>query len=174
MSWEEISAIGNLIGGVAVVVSIIFLAIEVRHNTASNRLATEKDIANAITTQIFLSTAATRLPYIYLRGTEDPSQLSEEEEGQFTFYVMGFLRLVQDAYDRYQEGNISERTWESIELLLMAHLSSDGMRAVWDVRSNTFKEEFRAYVNQLEIKDGLLPPAEATRAIIHGRNYADS
>ena len=113
MDWETIGALGNVIGVGAVVVSIVFLAIEVRHNTASNRLSTEKDIANAITTQIFLSTAATRLPHIYLRGTEDPSQLSEEEEGQFTFYVMGFLRLVQDVYDRYQEGNISARTWGS-------------------------------------------------------------
>ena len=81
---------------------------------------------------------------------------------------MGFLRLVQDAYDRYCEGNISERTWESIELLLMAHLSSKGMRAVWDVRSNTFKDEFRKYVNNMEIKEGLLTPAEATKTIIHG------
>ena len=168
MSWEIIGALGNVIGAIAVVVSIIFLAVEVRHNTASNRLAAEKDIANSITTQIFLSTASTRLPDIYLRGTEDPSQLKPEEEGQFTFYVMGFLRLVQDAYDRYQEGNISERTWQSIELLLMAHLSSKGMKATWDVRSNTLKEEFRNYVDNLKVMDGLLTPAQATRAIIDG------
>ncbi|MFT4563542.1 MAG: hypothetical protein ACI9BW_003298 [Gammaproteobacteria bacterium] len=50
MSWEVVGAAGNVIGAFAVVVSIVFLAIEVRHNTASNRLAAEKDIANAITT----------------------------------------------------------------------------------------------------------------------------
>jgi hypothetical protein len=73
-----------------------------------------------------------------LRGTEDPSQLTPEEGEQFTFYVMGFLRLVQDAYDRYQEGNISHRTWESIELLLMAHLSSKGMKAPSDQLQRAF------------------------------------
>jgi hypothetical protein len=33
MNWEAIAAVGELIGALAVVVSIVYLSVQIRHNT---------------------------------------------------------------------------------------------------------------------------------------------
>jgi hypothetical protein len=44
VNWEAISAIGQIVGGLAVVVSLIYLAREIRSNARSARIASLHDV----------------------------------------------------------------------------------------------------------------------------------
>jgi hypothetical protein len=41
MNWEAIGAIGEIIGALAVVASLAYLALQIRHSAASTQFATE-------------------------------------------------------------------------------------------------------------------------------------
>ena len=47
VNWEAISAIGQLVGAVAVVISLIYLASEVRRNTRAAQLAAMRSMSDA-------------------------------------------------------------------------------------------------------------------------------
>jgi hypothetical protein len=55
VNWEAISAIGQLVGAIAVVISLVYLASAVRSNTHATRLAAMRstlDFLNRFTQQI--------------------------------------------------------------------------------------------------------------------------
>lgn len=46
MNWEAIGAIGDIVGAVAVVISLVYVAVQVRQNTNASRAATVQDMTN--------------------------------------------------------------------------------------------------------------------------------
>ena len=48
MDWNAIGAMGEVIGAAAVVISLIYVALQVRQNTASSKSTVETEIALAI------------------------------------------------------------------------------------------------------------------------------
>jgi hypothetical protein len=48
MNWEAISAIGQMVGAIAVVISLIYLTREVRNNARATRLASMRSLSEAI------------------------------------------------------------------------------------------------------------------------------
>jgi len=152
MNWDAIGAVGEVVGAIAVVVSIVYLSIQIRQNTRTTKLSVEKDIATEWA-HIGFDQAATSLPYIYVRGSDDLTKLSDEEMAQFGFYVSGLFQLFQLSYDQRCDGNLSDRSWGAIESWFSSQYQSSGVRAYWKVRSNTFKKEFQNYIESMPINE---------------------
>ena len=45
MTWESVGAVGELVGALAVVVTLLYLATQIRQNTASQRVAAKQEMA---------------------------------------------------------------------------------------------------------------------------------
>ena len=165
MNWDAIGAVGEVVGAMAVVVSIVYLSIQIRQNTRTTKLSVEKDIATEWA-HLGFDQAATSLPYIYVRGSEDLTKLSDEEMAQFGFYVSGLFRLFQLTYDQRCDGNLSDRSWEAIESWFLSQYQSRGVRAFWKVRSNTFKKDFQNYIGSIQIDESFKSPEEAVAEVL--------
>ncbi len=163
MNWEAVGAIGEIVGAGAVFATLIYLAVQIRQNTRSLKLTVEKDIAIHFA-QVNYDLAPTSVAHILGRAAADVSQLNDEELAQFGLFANGFFRTQQLAYDQWLEGNLSRRSWESIESHFKTQLASAGIKAFWDVRSATFKPEFQDYVNGLNF-EGALSSVEVARAL---------
>jgi hypothetical protein len=48
VNWEAISAIGQIVGAFAVVISLIYLAREIRSNARSARVASERSLVQML------------------------------------------------------------------------------------------------------------------------------
>ncbi len=117
-----------------------------------------------------MSLTGSEIPGLYIRGSEDLSQLTEEEVAQFGFWVLGYFRYVQYAYDQRREGNLSDSTWETIELMFKTQFPSPGVRTVWNVRGSTFKRSFRDYVDSIEIGEDVQSPSAAFKEMVSGQS----
>jgi len=149
MNWDAIGAIGEVVGAAAVVISIVYLAVQIRQNTSSTRSTVESEIALTLANSAF-NAADGPIPEIIFRGIGDFDVLSDEEKARFVFYVLGWFRVWQLAYDQRMAGNLSNDSWESLELFISSAFTSPGVRRVWDVRGSTFKKSFRDYVESIE------------------------
>ena len=164
MNWDAIGALGEVVGAAAVVISIVYLSIQIRQNTKAAQINAEREIAMYFA-KALQDGADTALPGLYVRGSEDLTQLSEEEAAQFAFWNLGFFRFFQYAWDQRREGNLSDSTWETIDLAFKTQLQSPGIRTVWKIRGNTFKQEFRDYVDSVELGAEITSPSEAIQAL---------
>jgi len=111
MSWDAIGAIGDFIGGLAVVVSLIYLATQVRHsarvteqNTREVSAAARESVFGAFSRWRAL-VADERLTRVFVLGCNDLSDLSREERFQFGLLMQDLLYANQVLFSRGLEGS---------------------------------------------------------------------
>jgi hypothetical protein len=86
-----------------VVISVLYLAIQIRQNTRSVRASTYQAFSESFRDFRNLLLGDERLGALWGRGLRSRSELSPSERGQFDALLMNFLRGVEVSF--YQETN---------------------------------------------------------------------
>jgi hypothetical protein len=148
VNWEAISAIGQLVGALAVVISLIYLAREVRSNARATRIAAGRstlEFLNRFTQQI---TEHADLAELRDRGFKDFESLEGADRARFGSYMHAMFRTVEDVYYQHLQGHSDPRVWRGIEVVVRELNASPGVQAWWRSHSHWFDEEFAKFISQ--------------------------
>ena len=168
MNWEAIGAVGETLGAAGVIVTLIYLASQLRQNTRALKLNAEFSAAQEhIHNSVDLS--GTAVPHIVFRGFEDPSQLSREESAQFIFWLNGSMRMYQHQHLMFLDGNLSQASWLSTESLIKGFVQTKGWDAYWSVRKNTYSGAFQSLIDNLDTTD-VVSSVDAIHSIHNQQN----
>jgi len=150
MNWDAISAISQLVGSFAVVLSVLYLAMQVHQSTRIARYATQDAAATALrdVTKPFMENA--EVERIWRIGLEDLSALSPEERARFFHASYQFLKAFETIHSHYLYGLMDKQLWKGWEGLLRHYIFAPGMAQYWKLRPEVFSERFRNFVNSLE------------------------
>ncbi len=83
MNWEAVGAIGETVGAVGVIITLIYLATQLRQNTLALRVASidsTTKVGNDIRTSLL---SDPELTAIYTRGLADPIRLRKSNGSAF-------------------------------------------------------------------------------------------
>src|SRR5437867_2108556 len=154
MNWDAISAISQLVGSIAVVLSVLYLAVQVHRSTRVAKLATQDAAATALrdVTKPFMENA--ELERIWRVGLEDLSALSAEDRARFFHAIYQFLKAFETIHFHYVYGLMDKELWDGWRGLLRHYVAAPGVAHYWKLRPEVFSERFRKFVNALE------PPTE--------------
>jgi hypothetical protein len=154
INWDAISAISQLIGSVAVVLSVLYLAAQVHQSTRVARLAMQDAAATALreVTKPLMENA--ELERIWRVGLEDIGALSVEERARFFHAAYQFLKAFETIHFHHVYGMMDRDLWEGWHGLLRHYVFAPGMAHYWKLRPEVFSQRFRNFVNSLE------PPAD--------------
>ena len=152
MDWNAIGAMGEVIGAAAVVISLIYVAVQVRQNTASSKSTVETEIALALS-RVATDAANTGAAAALGRCMAEPEAATEDERRNFFFYATGFFRIFQLAFDQCRAGNLSSDSWESIESQVKLLLQGPGIAQFFAARRTAFKPSFCDYIDSLEVDE---------------------
>ena len=102
MNWDAIGAIGEIIGAVAVVVTLFYLARQINDSTRQARMASVAEL-NTIYNDSFLPiyNSAENMR-IWVEGIEDPESLTKVEREIFFLFVRRLLNPFDTAVTQYQ------------------------------------------------------------------------
>jgi hypothetical protein len=146
MNLTDLANIGQVIGAIAVVISLIYVALQIRQNTNAVRAATAQSVhehfANWYTT--FASDAS--LSGVVISGLKDYGSLSETDKARLVAIFMAFLSYSQNAFLKWRQGLLAPSLWLGWEQVIMNLVCAPGGKAFWKERSYLFGEEFRRYV----------------------------
>ena len=115
MNWEAISAIGQLVGALAVVISLIYLAREVRSNARATRSATTRSTSDAFNRWAQQLTQHPHLTELYYRGIHDFESLEGADLARFSALMIQAFRYVEAMYYHHLEGHLDPRVWSGAE-----------------------------------------------------------
>ena len=142
---DELGNIGEFVGGLAVVVTLVYLAIQIRRNTATTRVQTVQHLLTSDTAAAD-SVIAGPMPEI-LAKLEAGGKLSPSEVSAYTFYMRG--RITEAWQVCYQKRNrMIERDVADALLGRFGSLTRFGLfRAIWNHTLKVgFPAEFQEYV----------------------------
>ena len=150
MNWEAISAIGQLVGALAVVISLIYLASEVRSSARAARLASERSLVEMLIRFAQQVAEHPHLSELFYRGIHDFESLEGAERMRFSALMDQLFRLYEETYYGQSEGHVAARIWRQAEAPLRDFSAYPGVQAWWRSRSHWFSEDFANLVNQLQ------------------------
>lgn len=153
MTLNDLANLGQVIGALAVVVSLFYVASQIRQNTNAVRSATAQTVHEHFANWYHLIAADAELAQIAANGLRDYSSLSEQERVRFIATLMSFLSYSQNAFLKWREGLLRPALWLGWEQVMMNLFGAPGGKALWKERSYLFGEEFRSYIeNDLMIR----------------------
>jgi len=158
MNWEAVGAIAELVGAAAVVLTLIYLSIQLRQNTAQvthSAMATEmaayQDMIGRISDINALRIANPELTDLILRGQKDPEALTENESSRYFTWVVTLLRHGDMAYFLYERKIIDYERVTSSMGPLIGTFRTKGFLHIWGALKETglFTSEYVKFIETL-------------------------
>jgi hypothetical protein len=144
---EQLGSIGEIVGALATVATLGYLAVQIRANTRMMRTQAGH-ASQAHTAQLAIGIAHDQqLAGIFRRGLASFDSLEPDEQIQFTFLFSQFLSSAEMVF-RDVENGVSdppafERAWTSIRPLVRA----PGGRAFWERQGRvSYPPDFHSFV----------------------------
>ena len=142
MNWEAIGAIGEVVGSIAVIVTLIYLATQIRQNTRSVQSAAIDTTANvSIATRQSIYTSA-ELSNIWNRGMADPKSLDDDERLRFRLALHNVIWGLWSQYEQAELTGVSGQVWQSTKPILRRIIGSPGGKWFWSGYKHEFAESF--------------------------------
>ena len=149
MTLEEIYYIGQTVAVVALVVSLVFVGVQIRQNTRATRAASHNAVSDSLNEINRLFAENADVTRIWIAGINNRQALSEEERWRFDSTLRAYMHVCETMYIQAGLGagdkSIMLAEVEGIRLVI----TSPGSREWWAENPYGFCDEFRAYVADL-------------------------
>ncbi len=155
MSIQEWAALAEIIGAVAVVASLIYLAVQVRQNThelsmslrSTELAAFERNVESGIRIrEIFILNP--EILELYARGGKSYADLDEDEKLRFDMVLRNVFSALQGAYVRQLTFGNDPANFAGSERTLDQLVSGRGIRDWLSHNNPDWRPEFTALVQQ--------------------------
>jgi hypothetical protein len=146
MNLNDLANIGQVIGAIAVVISLIYVALQIRQNTSAVRSPHRAISSRAFCKLVSSHPADAELSRIAANGLRDYQSLSENERTRFIAAFMSFLSYSQNAFLKWRQGLLAPSLWLGWEQVMMNLFGAPGGKAFWKERGYMFGDEFRRYI----------------------------
>jgi hypothetical protein len=149
MTLEKWALIAEIVGSVAIVISLIFVGVQLRANTSATRSATASAASSATTAWYNAMGTSAQASALFFNFFNDPDALSPEERLQAVFVVHGALVNFQTSFMLANEGTLDSQIKDAILEAIVVVKDKPGFKYYWEQRRAFFYEEFQEYVEQL-------------------------
>ena len=147
MPLEQLANIAEVIGVIVVAITLIFLTVQMRHNTRATRSATANESISTVTAwyrEIGNSEQSCTLLY---NALADPESQTPEEWLQFVMNLHGMFLAFQNSYYLAREGTLDDRINQSLTEVIVGVKDQPGFQLFWRQRKAIFFPEFQDYVD---------------------------
>jgi len=148
MNWTAVAALAEAIGAAGVIVSLIYLASQVRQNTKLSRAATRQALADGaqrLASDVVEVDDIARI----MQDAMDGNEIKPHERFRIQARCLRDLRFWDNAYYQYTEGLLTEEEWDGFRVNLKLLFQFPLYREYWDHFQVMFAAPFRREVNDL-------------------------
>ncbi len=146
MNFDAISALAELIAAIGVIVTLIYLAVQIKKQTEEARLAATRELAKEYRDILEPLTFHPEVLDLYRRAIADYDSLPEDERIRIHFLISRFFRWNEQQHLQMSRGNYDDSFFESMTLRLIEFLSNRGIQQWWRRNKDAFGREFRDFV----------------------------
>jgi hypothetical protein len=149
MNWDAIGAVAEGLGAVGVIVSLAYLASQIRQNTRSMRASTYQALSDGIqhmNTNVFGN--AEFAEFIERALTTD-TELSSTENRRWLAWISAMFRHFHNAFQQHNLGALPTAEYRSIIGVALVNFRSTRVRAAWHEFRGLYSDPYRAEMDSL-------------------------
>ena len=128
MTWEMINAVGQMLGAVGVIISIIYLAAQIRNQNKETQRAAMNVLTSHWSDLNKTLVENPDLAVLWLRALQSFDELDGASKLRFGAHLGRFLRMVDSLYLRVLDGILDKRLWRGYERTLADTVAYPGFQ----------------------------------------------
>jgi len=149
VNWTAVAAVSDAVGAVAVVFSLIYLAIQIRAQNRESRAASIHDILEAFRT-VQSPLAEESNAQLYIKAMEDFESLSDAERLRLITLMVSVVRVWEEAFHQHKMGRLDDELWRAIVAQYSNFIAVGFAPQLWNLRRHAFTESFQQFVDQIQ------------------------
>lgn len=130
MEWTAVIALSELVATIGVIVSLVYVAVQIRQNTRAVRGATAHAVTERQQTELHWSH---EIADIFTKAIETPGELTSSEAWSLSEWLSSAIVMRQNEYRQFRLGLLEGEVWAQSEAVIMMLLSLPWARNWWDV-----------------------------------------
>jgi hypothetical protein len=146
MGWDAVSAISSTIASIAVVLTVVYLAFQIRQSTRATYSQTYQFATQALGEMAAIVGNSKETARIFTVGMAMPEKLDENEFNQFAYLGISLFRRYENVFFQYQSGMIDEDFWIGHRDNLLWFFHRPGTQQWWKDRRLAFSKRFREFL----------------------------
>ena len=143
MSIQDLGSLGEFVAAIATLVTLIYLAMQIRHNTRALDQASENAVTDGARRWRENVIHHPEVAQLYLKGMLEPASLDRAEKLRFRMLLWELFELWQY---QYKAGMFS---LDAVSEDLNSTLDTPGGAAYWNKSKHRLSSEFVAYAEGL-------------------------
>ena len=159
----DINLILDLLTSIGVIISVIFLAIEIKKNTQAVRSNFYDSFANSNREFLHQLIADKELGKLFEKGIKSWMSLDEDDRRTSNFMFIQVFRIWENLYYQNKMKVLEPWLWKSNKNTITSYFHQKGIQEWWETRRQSFSEEFIDFLeeskkpeNQIKVTTDLL------------------
>ena len=153
MDWGAIGAVGEVIGGLAVILSILYLAYQIRETRVQAVAESQRELLD--TSKFYIPVGTVPGATQDLRqGFNNYGSLDPDTQARFHYLNHPLLNHVESVYHMKTQGLVDENTYERWMAGIVSIISSDGGKVWWAQVRGMFGPGYVAALEQMRDNAG--------------------
>ena len=145
MSLTDLASLGSLLSSVAVLVSLIFLGLQIRQANRNQRSLMQQG-RSARNVDLLCHLTDPKLSEILLRVSAGET-LPDADYYALYGYMAAVIWSYEDNFFQFRSGTLDAKSWASDRLTLKRLLGNPAYRAVWRAVREGIGEDYRTFLD---------------------------
>ena len=146
MTLQDWGSIGELIGGIAIIVSLLYVGLQIRQSTKATQAATNQAFSSLYSHQI-LQITREDMRDVFRLGLGGLQNLNAGEQAAFMALIASITRMWETFYFEKRNGRFEAEMYDSWLVQLIDLHGNPGVREYWSIRKHHFSSDFVAYLD---------------------------
>lgn len=149
MTLSQLADLGELVGGIAVVASLVYLAVQIRQNTRTVRGSTLHQNTD-LWADIFLRLAEPSTAQAYVAGMAGSPDIRRLHYTQFFFICRAMFLGYENQFYQMRQGVLDAETYAGYQRSISSQfLAFRGFRLWWQQSRSVFTAAFVAHIDAM-------------------------
>ena len=148
MTIFELGALGEFVGGIAVIVTLIYLALQIRRHKQAIVSAAVSASVQEFNHLAAMLAADPELAEVMERGHAQPESLNDIEQRQYTWMSRCFVNCYFNIHRQYLDGSCPEELWQDLAKELKWQLGTPGGQIWRNLNTSIYLALYR-YIDEM-------------------------
>ena len=145
MTLEEYAYLAQILGVIVVVITLVYLSIQVRQGASLLRSEARQAQVNNDQNNVYRFLEHPEIGRIYC-SKETPSF---EEKIRLNFWIVASMRAREHEWLQYRSGHLDQTTWDSYRNVIPFSLGTERARRLWQISKPAFNPDFVEMVDKM-------------------------
>jgi hypothetical protein len=149
MTWETAGVIAEIVAAIAVLVSLWYLAIQLKQNTDIERAQLEVQLGVTWAELHDNMIQNPQLARAYDLAEKNWEEMNDEDVRAYLWFVAKSFHILEGMYRQNQRGLLKDEVWAPYERYIFGVLQIDGVLGWWRSDGSLTSKEFQTHVDNL-------------------------